>query len=509
MTRTMFRPDYLTRDLQILVDILTLDDDQAAVVEMLLEDYDANFRLAVEETEAAMADLGAASGADELERDRVDELRGQMEAMRDEMRQAREAREAAADRADGEADGEEDSPESDEARAAARAEREALRAEYRERMGAIREAFRAVREAQLNTEVMQDLLASQMQLLKQFARARESMGDETANSIAGILNEQQLESWAELERRLRRMRMLPEGRLQGSRTDLTLIVEPFAANLEPEAVATLADIMLAWELDLDRGLQRRADFDAQGMFDLLVAMQDSDADRMLEILGKRQKREEGVRDVTDTTIDLISATIPAPDGTAFRKNALQAGYDRIYETTRSQRAIGAAVKLPDLDPELVVQIEQLGADCDIDIDDANEAILVVVRRHEQPLEVRFVERMQQRASGADSSQRDDDTNPIREAYDARDAVDEIYIERLGDLLGEERVAELPGGRERGRRGGEGRWGGDDREARRAAFMEAFDTNKDGEIDDAEREKIREHFQGRGGRGGPPPFGPGG
>jgi len=503
----MFRPAYLTRDLPIFVEMLSLDDDQSAVVEMLLEDYDANFRLAVEETEAAMNDLGAASGADELEQDRVDELRGRMESMREEMR---EARAAASPPAEGGGEGEDDLSEED--RAEQQAKREAVRDEFRERMRTIRDEFRSVREAQLNSDVMQDLLTSQMTLLKQFARARRGMGDETTSAMTGILSDEQLSEWPAIDRRIRRMRMLPEGRLQGSRTDLMPIIDPFTADLDPEAASTLSDIVLAWELDLDRAMQRRADFDATAMFDLLTAMQDMDADRMLEILGKRQSREEGVRDVSDMTIDLIAATIPAPGGDTFRRNALQAGYGRIFQTTRSQRAIAAAMKLPDLEPDVLAQVEQLGVDCGADIDAANEDILAEVRRHEEPREVRFVERMRQRQSGEEPSRDQEETDPIREAHDERDEVDEAYIARLRSILGEDVVAELPGGADRSRRGGRdgrGRQDGGDRDARRAEFMAQFDANKDGEIDDAEREKIREHFQNGGGFGGPPPTRPGG
>ena len=88
ITRTLFRPDYLTRDLAIIVEALSLDGEQADVVDMLLEDYDASFRMAVEETTQAMTDLGENSGADELEQDRVETLRGEMQSMRAEMREA-------------------------------------------------------------------------------------------------------------------------------------------------------------------------------------------------------------------------------------------------------------------------------------------------------------------------------------------------------------------------------------------------------------------------------------
>jgi len=66
----------------VIGEIITLDDDQQDIIDMLLEDYDETFQMAVEETRAAMDDLGEASGVADLEAERIDELRGRMDSMR-------------------------------------------------------------------------------------------------------------------------------------------------------------------------------------------------------------------------------------------------------------------------------------------------------------------------------------------------------------------------------------------------------------------------------------------
>ena len=506
LTRSIFQPDYMTRDLALIVERVRLDNGQRDVVEMLLEDYDANFQLAVEETTASMSDLGADSGAGELEADRFDQLRDQMESMREEMRAARDA----AHSQEEVRSFIEPPPEPTEEQ---RAERDAIRQSFRERMMTIRNEFRSVRELQMKSDVMQDLLGQQLTLLKQFTQARDRMGDEATGAITAILSEPQLASWDDVQRQIRRMRLLPSGRLQGERTDIMPLTDPITSSEQDESAQAIRDVVTSWELDLDAALLQRQAFDETGVFLLLSAMSEMDYEQMLKTLRRRQVKAEAVRDVTDAAIDLIAASLPAEQGEDFRRRAIQNGYDRVFHTTRSQRAITAATELEDLDEELLAAVAALLVDCNLEIAAAGENILAVIRLHDEPREVRYIERMIERQAGEQRNEQRE-TDPIRVVSDERDELDEAYLERLRNLLGEELVATLPGGEKREDRGerGRGGFGGGDQEARRAEFMKQFDANGNGDIDESERAAIREHFRGMGGwgggppsRGGPPPF----
>lgn len=494
LTRSIFQPDYMTRDLALIVEGVRLDNGQRDVVEMLLEDYDANFQLAVEETTASMSDLGADSGAGELEADRVDQLRGQMETMREEMRAARDAAHSQPEPEDEQAS----EPPTEEQRA----ERDAIRQSFRERMMTIRNEFRSVRESQMKSDVMQDLLGQQLSLLKQFTQARDRMGDEATGAITAILSEPQLASWDDVQRQIRRMRLLPAGRLQGERTDIMPLTDPITSSEQDESAQAIRDVVTSWELDLDAALLQRQAFDETGVFLLLSAMSEMDYEQMLKTLRRRQVKAEAVRDVTDAAIDLIAASLPAEQGEDFRRRAIQNGYDRVFNTTRSQRAITAATELEDLDEELLAAVAALLVDCNLEIAAAGENILAVIRLHDEPREVRYIERMIERQAGEQRNEQRE-TDPIRAVSEERDELDDVYLERLRNLLGEELVATLPGGEKRQDRGDRGRggFGGGDQEARRAAFMKQFDANGNGDIDESERAAIREHFRGMGGWGG--------
>jgi len=514
LTRTLFRPDYMTRDLPLIVEALALDEEQADVVDMLLEDYDASFRMAVEETQQAMLDLGEASGADDLERERVDALRADMQTMREEMRAARGS--ARPEPQNDESKDSQQSKETEEQREAQRAERQALREQFRDRMHAVRDQFREVRKAQLESDVMQDLLSEQMVLLKQFQRIRLGMASEMGDALFAVLSETQIGNWDRLSAQLRRIRQLPEGRLQGEQTDLAPIIETVMVDVESQHAEGVRELMQSWELDLDEALSRRALHDQTAIFKMLEAMQQTDYEGILELMNKRQHRAEAVRDVTDATIEAIAATLPDEQGDQFRSAALQAGYERVFRSGRAQRAIEAATKLEDLDEETMAAVKALLIECTEAMAEENEDILAVIRKHDEPREIRWVQRMQQRAAGEDSRGGDEADDPIRIAFGVRGELDEAFIEQLRDILGEERMVELPrsgrgdGRRERGFGGPPGFDG--DRDAMRQQFMERFDANKDGEIDDAEREKIGEFFRqmresggfgGGPGHGGPP------
>ena len=109
---------------------------------------------------------------------------------------------------------------------------------------------------------------------------------------------------------------------------------------------------------------------------------------------------------------------------------------------------------------------------------------------------------------------------------------ERYQDRLKGLLTPEQWDALPKGRGQGGRGqaGQGGFGGGnilDRipEEQRKAFLDKVDTNKNGQVDEEEREAVRQYMRdqfgggaggagggmggGRGGRGGNPAGGSGG
>ncbi|MCH2143068.1 MAG: hypothetical protein MK077_08745 [Phycisphaerales bacterium] len=504
VSSTLFKPDYLTRDSLMIIEALQLDDRQSEVVEMLLDDYDANFRVAVEETQFALRDMSEASGVAEAEEDRMSEVRERMEAMRSEMR---EMRAAAQQNGDDENAEPRDEAEVQEAREA-----------MRERMREMRDDWRAVRDEQMESEEMQTLLDEQIAVLKTFANARRSMRREMGGALEAILAEEQLKNWDVVDRWIRRIRLLPEGRLQGESTDLRPIADATAVELDPVRAAALEDILLAWELDVDDALLKRRNYDETAIWKMFESMKSQDYEALMRVLKQRQNLAERIRDVNDVAIEEAAESMGEADGAAFRLEALRRGYGRVFQTSRSERAIESALQLEDLEEQLIADIKALQGRAVVIMADENESVLKAVRQNDEAREIQFVQRAIDRQNGEETQwgwgRGEDD--PIRIAYDARDEQDRELIEELRALLGDELAAEVRGMNERQR--GQDRAGMDwnrsgDREAMRRQFMERFDSNGDGEISEEERSAIRTYFQqqrggGGGGPGGGPPPRPG-
>ena len=481
VARGMFRPLFMTRDLPVFIEMLDLDEGQSQIVEAVLEDYDAAFRMAAEEARDAVGDMNEEMRNNPESQERFEELRGEMESMREEMRAARQSA----------SEGEGETQMSEE-------QRNAMREEFRARMDAMRGGFREAMQEHMDSESVQDNLSQQRAVYRQFDAVRRGMNAETEEAIAAILAEDQAAKWEDVMRRIRRERLLPEGRVSGESFDVEKSVRPLADQLDDTTAANVHVLVNNWAVDVDDALQRRDAFDTPARFDAMEAMSSRDYEALEKISLDRLRLQRTVRDVNDEAVIAIAAVLPEELGAQWQADAQREGYGRWLRQARSLRAIDEALQLEDLEDNLREAILELQIDCVAAMAEQDARVLAAARQHEEPRELDFIRRM---ASG-DMGRGEREDTPLDMANDTRREVDEEFIEALKDLLGEDRIAEVSSLQERGRRtrGGEGR-GGADREEMRRQFMERFDTNGDGEIDEQEREAIRETFQGRGGRGG--------
>jgi hypothetical protein len=191
-----------------------------------------------------------------------------------------------------------------------------------------------------------------------------------------------------------------------------------------------------------------------------------------------------------------------------------------------------AMKIEGLDPAVLQNVTELYGQYRGEVSPMNERLKNLARTEEPARLVtdgeRFVSMMSMGVSGMVRGMAaggggggfgggDNADDPMRAVFDERSQVGERYQERLKALLTPEQFEKLPRSR-----GGMGGRGGNfdpnqflDRipEEQRKAFMDAVDKNKNGQIDDDEREGVREYMrqqfqnmrggegQGGGGQGG--------
>ncbi|MCH2136244.1 MAG: hypothetical protein MK101_06635 [Phycisphaerales bacterium] len=483
VARSMFRPLFMTRDLPVFVEMLDLQDGQQEIVSLVLEDYDAAFRMASEETRDQIDAMNETLRSDEATQERFEELRGRMEEIRTEMRAAREqirdAQEA------GESMTEED--------------RQAMRDSFRARMEEMRSAFRDEMETRADSEEVQASWGEQRAIYAKFDALRRSMNSQTEDAIVAVLDEEQQSFWGDVMRRIRRERMLPEGRISGESFNIERHAnEAMVGGLDEASQAEAQKVLKLWAIDLDEALVRRDSHDASARVKAMELLASRDSEALEKLVMDRLQLQRAVRRVNDEAIDAFAQTLPEGERGQWEQQALSDAYGRWLRPSRSSRAIEAALQLEDLEEDLRQAISELQSECTVAMAEQDARVLSAVRQWEEPRELGFIRRM---AADGPSAEREE--TPLDEATSRRAEVDQEYIDALTDLLGEERAQSLPGMRTRGNRdrnGGMGRGGGD-REAMRQQFMERFDANGDGEIDEQEREAIREAFQNRGGRGG--------
>jgi hypothetical protein len=228
-----------------------------------------------------------------------------------------------------------------------------------------------------------------------------------------------------------------------------------------------------------------------------------------------------VRDVNDRFITQIAESMSPEEGAKFKKAAMLAAYRRVFRQTRSLEAFEKALQLPDITPEQTTAVTALQAEYEGQLAAMNEKIVTTTRKEEPEQRLEESERligvmagtmpptvMMGRFMGGMG-------DPIGDLMDERGKMGTKYLEQLRSLLTPAQQEQLPRGRDGGRNAGA--FGTGKISDLPPQFQEAAkiaDKNKDGVIDEDEREAVFRNMRGGpddpgGGRGGPGGGGGGG
>ena len=514
----LFTPDYMTRDVPMVIAELQLADDQRSIIEELFNVYDSSFREALDTLREGTEQVREAYEPDPTIDERLLNLREQMRGMRQEMRQAREAfgrdrRENGSDQdSSGRANDQNQEALGEEAEQASREQRreqaEAMRAEFRERFSVLRDDMRSMQQAQIQTEQMQAMFDQRMKMIRDFAGSKRQLRESVESGIRSLLLENQIEDWETIERTLRRKRLLSRGRLSGESTDLIEILDriDMAESNDSVEMDTLVD---AYEIDIDQALRQRENFDYTTGLDLMDQLRKWDFDVALTSIRKGLSTQESIRDLNDQYIEAIFLVLPPLERDEFRTQSLMEGYSRIYRPTRVERMLVNAMEIEDLDPDVLEAVAELMQGHGDEIAIANDDLLIIFRQEDSNRVFARSSRRINRMQGIDSE--DEQFDPVREAFEARGDIDDRYMTSLESLLTPEQFETIAG--RQGRQGRQGREGerqrgrgdrdrGDSSQAREQ-FMKQFDRNGDGQLDDEERNAMREQFRQRRDGGGRP------
>ncbi|MFM1803578.1 MAG: hypothetical protein RL136_457 [Planctomycetota bacterium] len=496
--REALEADFMRRDVPIFVRQLSLTEDQSGVLETLFVDYEATFQPESEAIQASMMDIGRNMMQSVMSPERREQMQQMRERMQDEMRQLEEA----------------NGPMDDDAR----------RAFFRERMQKAVEEFAQQSQASGLDAELKGAIGELLEKLEQWQSRKAQLRTNFTEGLKVVLDDDQLALWPAFERFLNREKTLPRGRISGESLNLFFVVDEM--RMPPEDFARIEPLFDDYETRLDNALKARNAYLEESMPRIMKAVQSQDSGDAERIFRRQADLRAAVRDVNDEFRKaMVNALGDTEWARALDKQVLETGWDRFFRPTNTDRMFEEAMKLEDLDPAVLQSVRDLYASYRTELSPMNNRLKDLARTEEPSQIVRDGERMVTMMSQGIAGMargfgpgggNDAGEDPMRKVFDERNDLGERYEERLKALLTPEQFEKLPRGRGgRGGRGGAGGAGGNfdpnaflDRmpEEQRKQFMEAVDKNKNGTIDEDERDGIRDYMRQqfgnmRGGQGG--------
>jgi hypothetical protein len=500
--REQLEPDFIRRDVPVFVQQLQLDSTQGLVLETLMGDYEESYETASTEVQGEIRDLGRQVFSSMVSPEMRERMMTVGQEVQEDLRRLAEERGA---------------PLSEEER----------RTFFRERMQQIQQQMAAESQAGGNAE-MKRLMGDMFTRFEDWRVQKDTMRKDFVDGLKATLSDDQLALWPAFERFLTREKTLPRARLAGEGTNLILVLDNL--ELPPAAFEKVEPLLDNYEVRLDEALRARNDFLFQSTGKLFKALEQGDANDANRIIERQVDFRTAVRDVNDEyRTAFVSALGEMPEAKLLEDTILAEAYERVYRATNTRRAFDAALKMEGVDPGVLESIVALDQSYGVELSGLNRQLYETLRKEEPARTARDAQRfvgMVTAAMNGDFSamgmgggmggmfgRGDEGPDPVREAFDKREKVEDSYADRLKALLTPEQFEALPKP-QRGGRGGAGGGGpGGGMSAmlerlpadQREAILKAADKNGNGQIDDDERgdafRAMRELGGFGGGRGG--------
>jgi hypothetical protein len=500
--REQLEPDFIRRDVPVFVQQLQLDSTQGLVLETLMGDYEESYETASTEVQGEIRDLGRQVFSSMVSPEMRERMMTVGQEVQEDLRRLAEERGA---------------PLSEEER----------RTFFRERMQQIQQQMAAESQAGGNAE-MKRLMGDMFTRFEDWRVQKDTMRKDFVDGLKATLSDDQLALWPAFERFLTREKTLPRARLAGEGTNLILVLDNL--ELPPAAFEKVEPLLDNYEVRLDEALRARNDFLFQSTGKLFKALEQGDANDANRIIERQVDFRTAVRDVNDEyRTAFVSALGEMPEAKLLEDTILAEAYERVYRATNTRRAFDAALKMEGVDPGVLESIVALDQSYGVELSGLNRQLYETLRKEEPARTARDAQRfvgMVTAAMNGDFSamgmgggmggmfgRGDEGPDPVREAFDKREKVEDSYADRLKALLTPEQFEALPKP-QRGGRGGAGGGGpGGGMSAmlerlpadQREAILKAADKNGNGQIDDEERgdafRAMRELGGFGGGRGG--------
>ncbi len=464
------QPEFLARDIPLMVDALSLDEGQALILEALFADYSADFQAGSGVVNESMREIGPRLFRSFMTPQVRERFGTAMEEVEGDIRRAAEAGETI--------------------------EPDAMRQRMEQRMLEIADEIRAERQASGEEAETQRIMGEMVTGLDTWRQQRQEMRTRLIDGIKAQLNDQQLEMWPIFERRFDRMKSLPNGQLSGESTDLILVIDRL--GLPQDVLDQIDRVLEDYEIAIDTALKARNDYLAQSEPRLLRSVQDLDMRTGMDIVRRQMQQRVALRDVNEQYRVAIADALPSGQREIFAEAAASASFDRIFRPTRADRVFEMVRGFDDISEETLRQIDMIEETFRMELAQFNERLITLTKRHEPEAQIAEAERFAAMIAGGgqQGGRRGDD--PVREAYNERQELVDRHIQLLAGVLTPEQFQSIPVEPQRRRMGG----GFDNLPPElQERILAAVDRNGNGVIDPEEQAEafrmMREMWRERG------------
>lgn len=313
-----------------------------------------------------------------------------------------------------------------------------------------REIRRIVNDMLEEAEVIQDrrLIESSavQEKIAAWDREAERMKSQFLEDLRSVLTREQESKWPILERELRRLREIGNGRMSGESVDLSRLVDTVvpAAWEHPE----VADLMEQYAVGMDRLLLARDAATTKRTDEFEEAIKGGDASRAERIWKDAQASRIAIRDWNARFVREIGARLDAEDAAKLDRAYFEGAHARLCEPTRGETYIRAAANLDSLSDAQRGEIAGI-------LEGYERARLALLRRiavAEQELQERHIPHRLARVLGQDpegklssfdGSSRLSPDHPLHALRRERLELDRQYRRRIDAVLQEWQREQVP------------------------------------------------------------------
>lgn len=287
------------------------------------------------------------------------------------------------------------------------------------------------------------IMERMMQPLEAWQGDKRLLADAFLANVRSQLSSAQDARWPALERALRREKELPQAELSGEGIDLVAVLAK--VQVPPQTLELIAPTVNQYETDLDRALlarQQRMDSLQPAVRD---AMQEMNFERGLQIMQQIMASRIEVRSAQDRGLESITAALPEEYAAAFRTEALEQAFPKVYGPNATISFIAAAKAIEDLTPEQLEGIEAIERDYLAQLEILNGRMRDLYRLEEPREPERRFERILQRQRGEATRRRvSNEPEAIRNVRGEREELGRRTREAILALLTPAQSTNLPG-----------------------------------------------------------------